>query len=122
MASRAQSVIASGRGVILDGTFASPEQRKVAEDLARNNRRPFLFVELTGNEDLLRSRLRRRSSQLSESDAREEHLPTMLRSFCPAEELRCAERFVVDGGLAVSDLTARIKARLPGGVARGSQL
>lgn len=113
LARRAQCVLDSGRGVILDATFSDPGLRAVARDLARANNRPFLLVELCANEKTLRGRLARRASQVTESDAREQHLTDLLQAFRPPTELPPDERLVLDAEAPLPKLVARVKACRP---------
>jgi hypothetical protein len=84
---RAEVVLESGRGVILDATFRERALRARARDLARRHGRPFLFVEATCDDATLRERLRRRATGPSISDATEGLLGRMRREFQPVTEL-----------------------------------
>jgi aminoglycoside phosphotransferase family enzyme/predicted kinase len=109
---QAQPVLDSGRGVILDATFPSPQTRALARGLASANRCPFLLVELAGGDDLLRQRLRRREAEPSLSDAREALLPQLQRRYQPPAELSADERLSCDAALAPDALAGRVAAAL----------
>jgi aminoglycoside phosphotransferase family enzyme/predicted kinase len=109
---KAQQVLSSGRGVVLDATFAHRDSRAAARDLAQREGRPFLFVELTCDEPTLRERLRAREGHPSESDAREAQLATLASRYQPASELPGHERLVLDGRLDVRQMIHAIRERL----------
>jgi hypothetical protein len=117
LARRAQSVLDSGRGVILDATFRAPALRGIARTLAADGDRPFLFLELDAHDEVLRARLRRRTHEGGESDAREELLPAMRASFRAALELRADERLPLDGTLPPEALVEQVRGRVDGAAA-----
>jgi aminoglycoside phosphotransferase family enzyme/predicted kinase len=95
---RAGTVVASGRGVVMDATFRDASVRAAAAAVARQAGgagRPFLFVELACQEEVLRQRLRRRTREITVSDAREEQLQRFRREYRPASEI--PDRMVLDG-------------------------
>jgi aminoglycoside phosphotransferase family enzyme/predicted kinase len=92
---RATAVVASDRGVILDATFRARELRSRARELAARHDRPFLFVEATCDDAILRERLRRRVAGPSVSDATEALLGRMRAEFEPVTELPPTEHLVV---------------------------
>jgi hypothetical protein len=88
---RADLVLRSGRGVILDATFRTRELRLRARELATRHGRPFRFVEAVCDEQTLRERLRARRGEVSVSDATEELLDQVRREFEPVNELAAHE-------------------------------
>ena len=88
---RADVVLRSGRGVILDATFRSRDLRLRARELAIRHRRPFRFVEAVCDEETLRERLRARRKGASVSDATEDLLDQVRREFDPVTELAATE-------------------------------
>lgn len=84
---RAEIVVGSGRGVILDAMFGRQELRRRARALAHHHGRPFRFVEATCDDATLRERLRRRAGGPSVSDATEDLLDRLRREFEPVTEL-----------------------------------
>jgi predicted kinase len=92
---RAEVVLRSGRGVVLDTTFRGRDLRRRARDLAARHGRQFLFVETTCDDATLRERLRRRAAGPSVSDATEPLLDRMRAEFEPVTELPPAERLTV---------------------------
>lgn len=106
---RAEVVVGSGRGIVLDATFGSRDLRRRVRDLARRHGRPFRFVEVQCDEATLRERLRERSRGPSVSDATEALLPTMRRRFEQVTELDAAERVVVDGTAALGTQVEQVR-------------
>lgn len=112
MVHRARSVLDSGRGVILDATFATPTLRAMVGGLANDKQRRFLFVELDTDDETLRGRLTARTGAPTESDAREALLPDARRRFRPATELAASERQPLDASLPIDTLVRRVRERL----------
>jgi aminoglycoside phosphotransferase family enzyme/predicted kinase len=93
---RAEVVLGSGRGVILDATFRGRALRLRARDLAIRHGRPFRFVEAVCDDVTLRARLRARAAAGgSVSDATEELLERFHREFEPVTELKREEHVPV---------------------------
>jgi uncharacterized protein len=111
MLRRAQLVLDSGRGVILDATFRDPGQRAAARDLAARYACPFLFLEVRCDERTVRRRLRARAAGPSISDAGEDLLDALGR-FPPADELPEQERLTVDGRDEPHAVAARVRQQL----------
>ncbi len=84
---RAECVVGSGRGVILDATFGRRELRRRAREFARRHGRSFLFVEARCDDATLRDRLRHRAAGPSVSDATESLLEGLRAEFEPVTEL-----------------------------------
>jgi aminoglycoside phosphotransferase family enzyme/predicted kinase len=59
----AQIIVAAGHGAIVDATFLQREQRDRFRDLAAQERVPFLIVDFTASEALLRERILSRQQQ-----------------------------------------------------------
>jgi aminoglycoside phosphotransferase family enzyme/predicted kinase len=110
----ARSVLASGRGVILDATFRRPAARALARELAREHGREFLFVEVACDEETIRARLRERGREASVSDAREEQLERVRAGYEPPAELPADEVAKVDGGEPVAATVRALSRRLSG--------
>jgi aminoglycoside phosphotransferase family enzyme/predicted kinase len=111
---RAQDVLDSGRGVVLDATFHTARTRALVRALAYDNRRRFLLAELTADEALLRERLQRREQESSLSDARESLLPAMIGEYARPSELRPGEHLALDARLAPELLCVRVCAAVDG--------
>lgn len=73
----ATAVLQSGRTVIVDASFRTQDLRHGFADLAARLGVPFCFIECSAPESVLRERLRRRAEGPSQSDAREQLLPTL---------------------------------------------
>jgi predicted kinase len=111
---RADVVLASGRGVILDASFRSRDLRLRARELAIRHRRPFRFVEAVCDDTTLRARLRARvAAGGSVSDATEELLDRFRQDFEPIAELRADERVPVNTTLPVSAQVEAVRRALP---------
>jgi aminoglycoside phosphotransferase family enzyme/predicted kinase len=109
---RAECVLTSGRGVVLDASFSTVQARAAARDLARRRNRPFLFVEVDCDEATIRERLRARQEGRSVSDAREALLPLFRRRYRAPDELSRAERLTVDGRADPPDTARAVRERL----------
>ena len=103
---RAELVLGSGRGVILDATFRSRDLRARAAALAAESGRPFRFVEMTCDDATLRERLRARSKGPSVSDAGEELLHRLRAEYEPASEF--PDRVVIDSTLPLDEQVRRV--------------
>jgi aminoglycoside phosphotransferase family enzyme/predicted kinase len=81
---RARLVTESGRGVIIDATFAERRWRRAAAEMARDAGARFVHVEAQcPDRDVLRARLRARGAAAHGSDATEAELETVLRRYEP---------------------------------------
>jgi aminoglycoside phosphotransferase family enzyme/predicted kinase len=109
---RAEVVLRSGRGVVLDATFGSRDLRGRARELAARHGRRFLFVETRCDEATLRERLRRRAEGPSVSDATEGLLDRLRREFQPVTELPAAEHRPVDTTRPTAEQVAAVRAAL----------
>jgi uncharacterized protein len=111
---RADVVVGSGRGVILDATFRRREDRLRARELAVRHRRPFRFVETICDDVTLRARLRRRAEAgASVSDATEELLDRVRQDFERVAELPAGEHVSVNTTLAMSAQVEAVRSTLP---------
>lgn len=64
----AESLLRTGRNVILDATFYKKEQRKAAVDMARKAGSGALVIEVRCDERTVEKRLRKRKGGLSDAD------------------------------------------------------
>jgi aminoglycoside phosphotransferase family enzyme/predicted kinase len=110
---RADVVLGSGRGVILDASFRSRNLRLRARELAIRHGRPFRFVEAICDDMTLRARLRARAAAgTSVSDATEELLDRFRRDFEPVAELRTNEHVPVNTTVPVSTQVEAVRRTL----------
>jgi predicted kinase len=109
---RADIVLGSGRGVILDATFRERDLRLRARDLARRQGGRFRFVEAICDETTLRERLRARATAASVSDATEALLDRIRREFEPVSELTGGEHVAVRTTLPMSAQLETVQATL----------
>ncbi len=79
LAERAESLLAGGRTVIVDASFAEQERREAFRKLARRGGRPCMILWMHCPDDLLLERLRRRRGDAS--DGRPELLEAQKRVF-----------------------------------------
>jgi aminoglycoside phosphotransferase family enzyme/predicted kinase len=118
---RAEVVLRSGRGVILDATFRGRELRGRARDLAGRHGRRFLFVEAVCDDAALIERLRRRAAGPSVSDATEALLASMRADFEAVTELPGGEHMALETTRPPDELAEAVRAALarPAGEADG---
>lgn len=116
---RADVVLGSGRGVILDATFRDRDLRRRARDLAHRFGRPFRFVEAICDDTTLRARLRARAAGVHVSDATEDLLDRIRREFEPVTELAASEHVPVRTTLPVSTQVQLVRDTLGSGDAGG---
>lgn len=109
----AACVLASGRPVIVDGSFRSREQRGRARLLAQQMRVPFLFVECRATPEECRARLRRRTQQANVSDARVDLFDDFVKQFESVDELSPDEHVIVDTSSDGEATLRRLEAMLP---------
>jgi predicted kinase len=94
---RARQVLASGRGVILDATFAARRWRRAAAELARAAGARFAHIETRCSDpDVLRARLAARRTQPSVSDATDAELEKIARAYERVEPDEPGPRVAVD--------------------------
>ena len=93
---RAESVLASGRAVIIDATFRSQSHRERIRDLARRYNVPFLFVECRADVEICRERLRQREGRKTTSDGRAALLDEFIRNWEPVQNLGAEEHVIID--------------------------
>ncbi|HVU04977.1 MAG TPA: AAA family ATPase [Polyangiaceae bacterium] len=110
---RAGFVLESGRPVVLDASFRSPELRALAVELARRHAAPFYFVECRADLDECRRRLRLRSRGPSVSDGRLEIFDAFVAAYRPADELPAGARLLLDTALPLEANELRLDEFLP---------
>jgi predicted kinase len=93
---RAEHVLRSGRGVILDATFRGRSERAAALALGRRLGMEVLFVECRCPRALALERLSKRVDGQSVSDAREDLYDTFAAHYEPMTELAAAQHMIVD--------------------------
>ncbi|UCH28749.1 MAG: AAA family ATPase [Myxococcales bacterium] len=93
----ADTILSSGRPVVIDASFRTAETRSSARALAEARNVPFLFVECQAPRDLVLQRLAGREEKGAHvSDARSDLLDEFERRFEPIVELDAAEHVRVD--------------------------
>jgi len=109
---RADVVLRSGRGAIVDATFRGRALRQRARALAAAHGRRFLLVEATCDEATIRARLRRRAAGPSVSDATEAMLSRLRAGFEPVTELPPTEHLAVTTTEPLDTLVAAVRRAL----------
>jgi uncharacterized protein len=111
---RADVVLDSRRGVVLDATLRERDLRLRARELAIRHGRPFRFVEAVCDDATLRTRLRARAAAgLSVSDATEDLLERFRREFEPVTELRADEHVPIPTTLSLATQVHAVRSTLP---------
>ena len=111
---RADVVLGSRRGVILDATFRERDLRLRARELATRHGRPFRFVEAVCDDATLRARLRARAATGgSVSDATEDLLERVRREFEPVTELEADEHVRVPTTRPLTTQVHAVRSTLP---------
>ena len=111
---RADVVLGSRRGVVLDATFRERDFRRRARDLAVRHGRSFRFIEAMCDDATLRARLRARAAVgESVSDATEDLLEHFRQNFAPVTELRTAEHVPISTTLPLSTQVHFVQSALP---------
>lgn len=100
---RAESVLTSGRSIIVDATFRSEEQRERVRELARKFDVPFLFAECRASVEICRARLEKRDGRRTTSDGRVGLLDEFIRKWEPLREFETKEHVVIDTSGRLSD-------------------
>ncbi len=109
---RAESVLGSGRSIIVDATFRSQSHRERIRDLARQFNVPFLFVECRADAEICRERLQRREGQKTTSDGRAELLDEFIRSWEPVQGMDAKEYVVIDTSSPKPDTEVKLERAL----------
>jgi len=109
--SAAETVVSSGRPVVLDASFRTTSMRRSARDLASRLRVPFTFIECTAPRETLLRRLEKRESMAAhESDARPALLEEFEERFEPIRELPPAEHVRLDTSAPRESNRARLRS------------
>jgi len=96
---RAQVVLESGRGVVLDATFQAHRWRRAAADLARATGASFAHVETRCADDaIVRDRLSKRRGRPSVSDATDQQLEELRGRYEPVSPADPGPHLPVDTG------------------------
>lgn len=107
----ADTVVVSGRPVVVDASFRTAQMRGTFRALAARRNVPFLFVECHAPRDVLLRRLEARGETSEhESDARAGLLEEFEKRFDPIVDLRAEEHFRIDTSEAPEVTRARLEA------------
>ena len=113
--SAGETVVSSGRPVVLDASFRTRSMRGSARALAQRLGVPFTFIECTAPRETLLRRLEKRESMAAhESDARPALLSEFEKRFEPVEELPEAEHIRLDTSRSQKSNRARLRSLLGG--------
>jgi aminoglycoside phosphotransferase family enzyme/predicted kinase len=109
----ADTILGSGRPVVLDASFRTVRMRDSARALAKRHGVPFLLVECHAPRDVIRDRLTsRETTGAHESDARTDLLGEFERRFEPIDELPPAQHLRVDTSKPEAETNERLEAAL----------
>jgi aminoglycoside phosphotransferase family enzyme/predicted kinase len=109
---RACVVLSSGRGAILDATFATRDARDEAAALARAAGARFVFIEARCPEAVLRARLAARRPGAQVSDAGAHLYDELRRRYQAPNEIEPSRRLTIDTGGAPEAAAAAALAEL----------
>jgi len=110
---RAGVVLASGRPVVLDASFRSPEMRLAAQALARAHGVPFFFVECLAPAAVCKARLEQRQGRADAvSDARLALFDDFVKEWQPVTELPAEEHLRVDTACDPAETHREVTARV----------
>lgn len=104
---RADTVLASGRPVVLDASFRTAAARAAARDLAVARGVPFRLLECVAPPEVCRARVAKRDRASSVSDGRAEVFDAFLAGFEPIVELCPTEHVKVDTSRSIEDAVAQ---------------
>jgi uncharacterized protein len=114
MVRRAETLLAAGHSVALDGCFIKREQRRVATTMAERSGVPYLLLECRTDDDVVRERLARRVAKgATVSDGRWEIYCGQRREFEPPDELPAAARVALDRSRPIDELIGVLDALAP---------
>jgi uncharacterized protein len=110
MLDEAAQMLRDGTGVIFDGTFQDPAQRKAVLELAEQVKLPILFVECRAEDDEIRRRLieRERAGQ-DPSDATVEVYLRQREDFVALSEIAAGKHLTVDTSRGSGELVDAVK-------------
>lgn len=108
---RAETVLGSGRSVIIDASFRTRSMRQQVRQLSRALSVAFTFVECRVPIEVSRQRLRERAKAPSISDGRSEILEAFSSRYEPVVELPAGEHVVVSSAGPVSESLGQLAAQ-----------
>jgi aminoglycoside phosphotransferase family enzyme/predicted kinase len=109
----ADTVVSSGRPVVIDASFRTRAMRKRARDLASKKGVPFTVIECAAPRELLLERLLKREARgVHESDARTDLLDEFESRFEPIVELPESEHVRLDTSMPREENQRRLASRL----------
>jgi predicted kinase len=109
---RARVVLRSGRPVVLDASFRSPEMRRRARELAAEHAAPFTLVECVAPAELCRARLAERAKGAAVSDGRADIFDDFVARYQPPAELSPLEHLRLDTSRPLADTIAQLTAHI----------
>ncbi len=109
---KAEQVLISGRGVIIDASFRSRAARAAVRELAARYHVPFRFVECRADESTSRARLAARARGSPVSDGRIEIFDAFRASFEPVVELPPDDHILLDTTRSLDETIEALRVRL----------
>lgn len=107
---RGSIVLASGRPLVLDASFGSPERREAARTLAADFGVPFQFVQCTASREETMRRLEKRAQRPHVSDGRADIYDEFASHWQPPNELPGDEVSTLDTCMADADVGRELRA------------
>jgi aminoglycoside phosphotransferase family enzyme/predicted kinase len=109
----AETIVASGRPVVIDASFRTAAMRAAAREVAARRGVPFTMIECVASRGLLLERLaRREAGGAHESDARTDLLDEFEARFEPMDELPKSEHVRLDTSAPAEENQRRLEALL----------
>ncbi len=95
--SQAEAFLAQGRSVVVDGTYIERRQRAPILELVRETQTPFLLVECSAPDEVVKARqLKREGEAWTTSEGRWEVYLAQKQRIEPATELPESQRLAID--------------------------
>lgn len=109
---KARAILGAGHNVLLDAAFLKVADRAMAMSIAKDAALPCVFLQVTASKDVMRDRIRQRSSQ--ETDASEARLDVLEHQLATAEPLTNEEQEIAiacdnSGEIDIDEIAASIK-------------
>jgi predicted kinase len=107
MLSLAHDDLKRGRTVALDATFGLRKWREECRRLAEDCDANIVFIVCEAEEGVIRERLKAREAAAGESDARLEHLPKIIASFDPFDEIPAGMLVRADAARPLAEVVSK---------------
>ena len=113
MLTQAESLLAEGRPLVIDGTYITKDRRAPMLDIIRQAGVPLLIIECSAPDATVRRRQHQRASEAwTASEGRYEIYEQQKREVEPADEVAPEERLAMDTTQAIRDQLEAVKANV----------